>query len=65
MSIKSILKQVYYFYFQQNFTKNIIETFKPDISIDPENTDILNKIISHHFYKLGEMDIADELLKVS
>lgn len=35
-----------------------------DVFSEPKNTDIINQIICHHFYRIGLSDVADELSKV-
>jgi len=54
-----------YLIYSQNFISDFDATCKEDIFDDPKNVTFLNYIICQHFYRQGNLDIADELATVS
>lgn len=56
---------ILYLFPLQNFISDFDATCKRDIFDDPKNVTFLNHIICQHFYRQGDLDIADELVKVS
>lgn len=48
----------------QNFVSDFDATTREDFFEEPKNAVLLNQIICQHFYRLGMLDIADEVLKV-
>ncbi|XP_060844989.1 E3 ubiquitin-protein ligase RMND5A-like [Rhopalosiphum padi] len=49
----------------RNFVSDFDATCKVDIFDDPKNATFLNYIICQHFYRQGDLDIADELVMES